>query len=265
MRSRILRLLAASAFVAVFAVPAGATAADSHQCSNVLSALPVGTSSCPGVRPGALYTRGSDGIGCSMSFMFRGSDGYNYAASAGHCIWATQTVGTAAGKEEKWGPGDGMETTDSSGTRIGRFAYGAWTDDRDFSLIRLEPGVTPSAAMCYFGGPTSMYTAHSSTPVFIKHFGNGLLFGDVVPARTAVAEDTSDPMNVYALSGSAPGDSGSGVITGDGQALGTLVALDLLGRTIITRLDASVARAEQVTGIRFTLLTAALNPDVVSL
>ena len=265
MLARLARLIAATAMLGVLAVPAHATVAGEHGCSSVLAALPVGTSSCPGVRPGALYSRSSDGVSCSLSFMFRGSDGRDYAASAGHCIWAESNVGAAAGREEKWAPGDGMVVQSPEGTQIGRFAYGAWTDDRDFSLIRLEPGVQANAAMCYFGGPTAMYTEHSSSPVFLKHFGNGLLFGDVVPARTAVAEDTSDPLVVYALAGSAPGDSGSGVMTTDGKAIGTLVALDVIGETIISRLDASIERAEQKTGIRFTLKTAALEPDVVRL
>jgi hypothetical protein len=264
MRGRIARLIAAIAVLGVVAVPARATVADEHACSSVLVAFPVGSSSCPGVRPGALFFR-PDGAGCSWSFIFRGSDGRNYAASAGHCIWAESNVGPAADKEEKWAPGEGMVVQDADGAQIGRFAYGVWNDDRDFSLVRLDSGVRPSASMCYFGGPTSMYTAHSATPVFLKHFGNGLLIGEVLPARTAIAEDTSDPLFVYALAGSAPGDSGSGVITSDGKAIGTLVGLDIIGETIITRLDASIERAEEKTGIRFTLQTAALEPDVVRL
>src|SRR5207302_7569945 len=159
MSLRILRLLAAAA-VFVIPFPAHAAAPSGHGCRTVLAA-PVGTSSCPGVRPGALYQTDA-GDGCSMSFLFRGGDRRYYAASAGHCIWATSNLGPSAGKEQKWRPGAGMRITDGNGDAVGRFAYGIWTNNRDFSLIRLDPGVHPSAAMCYFGGPASMYTAHSS-------------------------------------------------------------------------------------------------------
>jgi hypothetical protein len=72
---------------------------------------------------------------------------------------------------------------------------------------------------------------------------------------------------VYAFTASLPGDSGSAVMTADGQALGILVDLSIGtgGTTGITRLDASIAEAERYTGIHFTLQTAALNPDIARL
>jgi hypothetical protein len=206
-----------------------------------------------------------NGNGCSMSFIFRGSDKSYYAASAGHCIWATSNIGPSAGKETVWGPGAGMVARDSNNQQIGRFAYGVWTDNRDFSLIRLDTGVHAEAAMCYFGGPTSMYTAHSGSMVFLKHFGNGLVWGDTIPARTAFAPNTSDPYYVFAYAAALPGDSGSGVMTTDGQAIGTLVDIYADGTTGITRLDTSVAEAERLMKIRLTLQTAKLEPDIVHL
>ena len=263
MLTRLLRLsIAAAAFVVPLPVHAAAPAG--HACRMVLAA-PVGTSSCPGVRPGALYSV-ENGNGCSMSFVFKGNDTRYYAASAGHCIWATSNLGPSAGKEEAWAPGSGLSVTDGSGDQIGRFAYGVWNDERDFSLIRLNPGVEVSGAMCYFGGPVSMYTAHVPGTVFLKHFGNGLIFGDTIPARTAFTTDTSDPLWIRAYAASLPGDSGSGVMTEDGKAIGTLVDIDLAsGQTGITRLDASIAEAEKVTGLRFTLQTAKLEPDDIPL
>ena len=263
MRIRFLQLAAvAAAFVVP--LPAHAASPSPHGGCRTVLAAPVGTSSCPGVRPGALYQTDA-GDGCSMSFLFRGSDRRYYAASAGHCIWATSNLGPSAGKEQKWGPGAGMRITDGNGDAVGRFAYGVWTDTRDFSLIRLDPGVESSAAMCYFGGPTSMYTPHSTSGVFIKHFGNGLVFGNTIPARTGYAPNTIDPLWVYAYAAALPGDSGSGVMTENGQAIGTLVQLDGDGTTGITRLDASIAEAERFMRIKLRLQTAKLDPDVVHL
>src|SRR5438105_278130 len=99
--------VAAAAFVVPLPVHA---AAPSSQSCHVVLAAPVGTSSCPGVRPGAVYSV-ENGNGCSMSFLFRGSDSRYYAASAGHCIWATSNLGPTAGKEQAWGPGAGMSVT----------------------------------------------------------------------------------------------------------------------------------------------------------
>ena len=257
MKLRFARLLAATAFLVVAAVPAGAATPSPKDCGTVLAALPVGTSSCPGVRPGALFFM-ENGNGCSMSFVFRGSDGRDYVGTGGHCIWATSNVGPSAKKEARWGPGEGGAVDDPDGRRLGRFAYGVWNDNRDFALIRLDPGVRPNPSMCYFGGPRSMYTEHTGGPVFLKHFGNGMVIGEVVPARTAVAFDTRDQYTVYAYSASTFGDSGSGAMTTDGRAVGTLVTLHVDGTTGITRLDDSIERAQQFTGLKFTLRTAAL-------
>jgi hypothetical protein len=119
-----------------------------------------------------------------------------------------------------------------------------------------------------------MYRDHSSGTVFLKQFGAGLIFGDVIPARTEVAQSTTDKYFVYAYGASAPGDSGSGVMTADGRAIGTLVELiygfdgggALAGTWIgITRIDESIARAEQVLHTSLRLQTAPLNSDIVGL
>jgi hypothetical protein len=263
MSARFARLIVAAAVLAVTGLPATAGGAPAAGCGTILqSAYPVGFTSCPGVRPGAGYLR-EDGDECSMSFIFLGSDKRYYAGSAGHCIWASNNVDSPNGREQQWGPGQGMVVTDVDGTPIGRFAYGAWTDSRDFSLIRLDPGVRPEAALCYFGGPTSMYTAHSSGVTFVKQYGQGIVFGSVVPARSGFATDTTDPYYVETYGLSSPGDSGSGVMTDGGQALGTLIGLSYFGQTVLTRLDTSVAEAEKFMGITLTLQTAPLEPDAV--
>jgi len=262
MISRLARLLAIAAVAMAGTGPARA-APPAPSCRSPLAG-PVGTSSCPGVRPGAMYFA-DNGNGCSMSFVFHGSDRHEYVASAGHCIWADSNLGSPADKEAKWKPGAGMPVSDPSGQRIGRFAYGIWTDERDFSLIRLDSGVQASAAMCYFGGPVSMYTAHSSGIVFLKHFGNGLIYGDTIPARTALARNTLDAHYVYAYAAALPGDSGSAVMTEDGQAIGTLVDLDGDGTVAMTRLDTSVAEAERYMHVRLSLQRAAMSPDLIHL
>jgi hypothetical protein len=277
MRSRTLRLVAAAAVLFFATAPVRtAGAAPVPGCRMLLSTVaPVGTASCGGVRPGAAYSA-SNGNGCSMNFVFLGGDHRYYVGTAGHCLWAQSNFDGPVNKEESWTPGHGVSVSDGNGSKVGQFAYGVWNSNRDFALIRLDPGVRPSPAMCYFGGPTGLYTDHSSSTVFLKQFGAGLLFGDTIPARTEVAQNTTSPYFVYAYGASAPGDSGSGVMTADGRAIGTLVELisgfdvgggsALVGTWIgITRLDTSVVRAEQTLHTTLKLQTAPLNADIVGL
>ena len=68
---------------------------------------PVGTGDCPGVRPGAVLTVGktfaNGGAGCTFAFMFRGSDGGRYMATAGHCVLENAHYGD----EHRWAVGAG--------------------------------------------------------------------------------------------------------------------------------------------------------------
>jgi hypothetical protein len=278
MRNRIAPILAAAAMLFIAAAPArSATAAPAPGCHGMLlsTVLPIGNASCGGVSPGASYSA-SNGNNCSMNFVFLGGDHRYYIGTAGHCLWAQSNFDSPPNKEQNWRPGDGLAVTDFNGDQVGRFAYGVWTGNRDFALIRLNAGVKPQAAMCYFGGPVGMYKEHSSGPVYLKQFGDGFVFGDVTPARTEVAPNTNDKFFVYAYGASAPGDSGSAVMTSDGKAVGTLVEEitgfslgdgDLLvGSWIgITRLDTSIARAQQVLRTTLKLQTAPLNQDIIRL
>jgi hypothetical protein len=79
-----------------------------------------------------------------------------------------------------------------------------------------------------------------------------------------------DPDHVFANGVALPGDSGSGVISSDGGAVGVLVTVGVhtgsigsdgvdAGLVGITRLGPQVDRAEQVLGTSLGLQTAALH------
>ena len=125
--------------------------------------------------------------------------------------------------------------------------------------------------MCHFGGPTGTNTDQPglTSPVVLNHFGNGLAIGTVLPARSAVALGMPDPDHVYAEGAVVPGDSGSGIISSDGRAVGVIVTTGLHSSSIgtagadaglmgVTRLAPQEARAEQVLGVGLTLQTAPL-------
>jgi hypothetical protein len=233
----------------------------------VPAAAPVGTGPCPGVRPGAIVQ--SDAGQCTFNFRFNGSDGERYIGTAGHCILGDSPIGGDVG-EESWAPGQGPVARDAEGNRIGEFAYAVLEDPKDFALIRLNDGVEASAQMCHFGGPNGTNADRPSSPVVLNHYGNGVGVGDVVPARSALAFGMPDPDHVFAQGAAVPGDSGSGVISDDGRAVGVLVTVGVHSSSIgtggvdagvigMTRIPPQEARAEQVLGTTLNLQTATLQ------
>lgn len=235
----------------------------------VPAAAPVGAGACPGVRPGA--TVQSDAGRCTFNFLFEGSDSRRYIGTAGHCILQQGGSDGDAG-EKTWPGGTGPPARDGAGTRIGEFAYAVLEDPKDFALIRIAPHVSARAGMCHFGGPVGVNDDRpgATTAVQLSYFGEGIGVGDVLPARTAVAMGMPDPDHVFAQGAAVPGDSGSGVITGDGGAVGVLVTVGVhtgsVGATAldagivgITRIGPQVRRAERVLGVELELREAPLQ------
>ena len=221
------------------------------------AALPLSPGRCAGVRPGAMLL--SDVGLCSFNYLFTGSDGRSYMGSAGHCV-----LGLVPG-EEVWQPGEGPEALDADGRRIGEFAYAVLDGVRDFSLVRLDPGVRANPQMCHFGGPTGVNNDLSSGPVIVQHYGQGVLLGQTLPARTGVALNLLDQDQAFVTGLALFGDSGGPVNTADGRALGVLVTVGLhlgglpnAGLVGVTRLGPQMAQAQDALGIGLQLRTAPL-------
>jgi hypothetical protein len=220
--------------------------------------LPLGLlGTCSGVRPGS-PVRTPLGI-CSLNFMFRGSDDATYMGTAGHCL--LNGTGTT---EVAYKPGEGPPAADAARNPIGRFAYAVQDGRRDFALIRLDPGVPASPQVCHFGGPTGVNadTGAVATLGHLDQFGQGRLFGALIPARTQLAVE-ADPDQILSAGLAAPGDSGSPLMSSDGRAMGVVVAtgpavLGIVGTGFVfsTRLAPQLAHATEVTGVRYDLQTA---------
>jgi hypothetical protein len=247
---------------------------------------PVGPGTCPGVRPGGrvLTTIGD----CTFNFLFRSPDGTRYIGTAGHCV----DPGTASNSdsnpdgngriERVWSRGSGPVAKDPAGHRIGEFAYAIVNPPKDFALIRLDSAVEASPEMCHFGAPRGVYTGKTAAAVVLQYYGNGEGIDTVAPARSAVALGTPDPDHIYATGLALPGDSGAGVMTADGLAIGVLVTFGLngigfeggphkaptprslphadgngvdLGTVGITRLGPQLARASERLGLSLELVT----------
>src|SRR3954470_15737157 len=180
---RIFLLLIAGSAAALALLPIGGAnallvqAPDAGPCTLipvVHMAAPVGAAeTCPGVRPGGIV---NSSVGqCTENFLFQGSDGARYIGTAGHCALEAPAVGGQAG-EHAWAPGTGPVATDGDGNRIGEWAYAILQDPKDFSLIRLDPGVQSSPQMCHFGGPTGINsdTPGVDSPTVLEIYGEGV-------------------------------------------------------------------------------------------
>lgn len=274
-----LTVICALALTAASAAPASLTR--DGECTLIppvkAAAPPVGNAPCPGVRPGALVE--SDAGYCTMNYLFQGSDGFRYIGTAGHCIIESSSTGGDFA-DRKWAPGAGPEARDGDGNRIGEFAFASLNDSQesDFALIRIDPGVAANPQMCHFGGPTRLNDSNPrlSDPTVLNHFGNGLLIGNLIvvnqttlPARSAVAAGMPDDRHVYAEGVVVPGDSGSAIDSADGGAIGVIVTTGLHSSSVgtsgidagtmgIVRLRPMVERAQSFTGTTYTLQTAPL-------
>jgi hypothetical protein len=225
--------------------------------------LPVGVGTCPGVRPGA-EVQTSIGL-CTLNFLFETPDRQRFIGTAGHCILGEGPVADNAG-EKMWPKGEGPVAKDSTGHRIGEFAYAVLQDPKDFSLIRLDPNVESSPEMCDFGGPTGINDDINGDPKVLRYFGNGVGIGTALPARSGVALGFPNADHVYAAGLALPGDSGSAVITDDGRAVGVLVTTGVHGLSLdengvdfgtmgITRIVPQITRASEALGLKLTMVT----------
>jgi hypothetical protein len=176
----------------------------------------------------------TDGGGCTLGFLFKGSDGASYASTAGHCTLNTTIPGD---QRRTWPTGKGPVVAltgnpDGSSTAtgaIGRVVFAEFVqspsqdDWYDFSLIRLDRGVTPNPRVRGVGGPTYIDDQRTDSPTILYFYGQGDVFGTVQPQRQLVANTMHDPDHVYANGAAIFGDSGAPVVDGDGGAVGLIL------------------------------------------
>jgi hypothetical protein len=171
---------------------------------------------------------------CTLGFLFKGTDGASYAGTAGHCALDTTLPGD---QRRTWTVGKGPVVSltgnpDGSSTATGRigtvvfaeFVQSPSEDDwYDFTLIRLDRGVTPNPRVRGVGGPTFIDDQRTDSPTVLSFYGTGVVFGQVQPQRQLIANTMHDPDHVYANGPAGPGDSGAPVLAGDGGAVGLIL------------------------------------------
>jgi hypothetical protein len=196
----------------------------------------------PGVQ---MITKGSQ---CTGNFVFADTKGRVYVGYSAHCAGKgasddidcdtpSQPLGTPV-RFESGG------TAVSSGTKVGsgRLAYSSWlTMTRlgatkgpacrynDFALVRVAEAdvrkVNPSVP--FYGGPAGVRSAGLTASEKVYSYGNSSLRAGVTPTSYKFGVSTGDhpsgwSHNVYTVTPGIPGDSGSGLLDGNGRAFGTL-------------------------------------------
>jgi len=250
---RLLSILAALAVATVGLIASPARAAQ-----------PFGSTSCPGVAPGALLGDPS-GNQYTMGFFFsgvKGKDKATYFGTVGDLVLSAPGTKTWAGKS-------GPAARDSNGHVVGHFVYAfrVETPNADsFALVRVDKGIKWSAGVCHFGGPTGVYKDTSLTPFPVQLYGQGIPFSLFLPARTGVADNSADPDQVTVLGpadafATGLGDDGAPVLSG-GLAVGFMTTAVSVGGVPpqsgiqVRRVTPLVVKAQKATGLKLTLLTS---------
>jgi len=184
------------------------------------------------IRPGVqvLTPVGESAAACTSNFLFRSSDNATlYLGLAAHCFGEDPANASPVGTKV-----DIVATDGTIIARAGEIAYNGWAHDpaprNDFGLVALRNdfGVRPHVhpAVLHFGGPTGLQSASAITP------GTHVITYGHSPQRAP--DDPENPREGYVLQHEngrttvvtqypgIQGDSGSGLMTVDGAALGVL-------------------------------------------
>ena len=238
----------------------------------------------PGVQ---MYTQGSQ---CTANFVFDDDAGNVYVGYAAHCAGtgeATDTDGCEAGSLPLGTKVDFVRGGSllGSGQRLGggTLVYSSWLamqeagttdpdacDFNDFALVQVDQAdlgkVNPSVP--FFGGPTAVDTDGTTAGETVYSYGNSSLRFGVQALSPKIGSSLGDAGDgwshtVLTVTPGVPGDSGSGFLSADGEALGTLSTLaiaPLAGSNGVGDLSRELAFAQQESGIGGLALVPGTEP-----
>lgn len=196
------------------------------------------------IRPGVHLEIGDND--CTANFVFRTADNSTlYLGMAAHCAAFGDTTQTD-GCETPTRPLGTLVTIEGA-TQPGVVAYSSWVAMQanyepdqftcafnDFALVRIDPAdrsrVHP--AMFHYGGPTGMVSSSPAPGTQVLTVGAS----DTRPGQEELDRREGRVVSnagagwstaIFTATPGVPGDSGSGVLTGDGRALGSLATVSL--------------------------------------
>jgi hypothetical protein len=268
-RHALTALAAGSSAVLVAAVASTGPAVAVEQAAEQTWAPAAQATIHPGVQ---MYTEGAQ---CTGNFVFSDGAGNTYVGYAAHCAGtgeATDTNGCEAASLPIGTRVDFVEggSLVSGGTKVGSgtLAYSSWetmqqvgeTDENacaynDFALVKVDAAdvdqVNPSVP--FWGGPVGLDTDGSAAGDTVHSYGNSSLRAGVEalsPKQGTSLGSQGDGWShpVYTVTPGVPGDSGSGFLDAEGNALGTLSTLalaPLAGSNGVGDLSHELAYAQQ--------------------
>lgn len=284
MRVTAYRLLAVGVAVAATATYAATTASVATAESTWAPAD--SATITPGVQ---MYT---DGAQCTGNFVFTDASGAVYVGYAAHCAGtggATETDGCDSGSLPL-----GTEVTFNRGGSLvdggeqvgtGTLAYSSWiamqrngeSNDNvcafnDFALVKVDNAfvgdVNPSVP--FWGGPVGLDSDGTAAGDRVYSYGNSSLRGglEVLSPKTGLSIGDNGngwSHDVYTVTPGIPGDSGSGFMDADGNALGTLSTIQLaplVGSNGVGDLAKELAYANQhgMSGVKLVAGTEPFSP-----
>ena len=221
----------------------------------------------------------SGGASCTTNFVYMDKAGGVYLGQAAHCTSPDGDPLSGSGCESASSAlGTPINLGDSGVT--GTLAYSSWlamqkageTDDvtcraNDFALIRVPAvavsSVNPSVPL--FGGPVGLASGEQPTGERIFGYGSSSLRAGLETPQQGFVVRTEQPgwyHEVYLLPPGVPGDSGGGLIDGQGRAFGVLISLNtvLPGSNGATDLAHALAYAQKYSGIKGLKLVPGTEP-----
>ena len=245
-------ILAAAALATAVATVQPAAAASAGSGLSPRSAWAPADSAA--IHPGTMmYTAGAQ---CTGNFVFTDSVGNTYLGYAAHCAGTGSSTDTNGCQTESVPLGTRVDLTNdgnllSEGTVVGHgtLAYSSWiTEHRlgtsnantcaynDLALVRIDARdvskVNPSVP--FWGGPTGIDNDGTATGDRVWTYGNSSLRGGLSPLSphtgVSLGDDAADggwSHPLYTVSPGIPGDSGSGLMSQGGKAVGVLSTLGL--------------------------------------
>jgi hypothetical protein len=244
--TRTLMATAASALIAAASLTATTGSAEAAP-----SWAPADTAA---IHPGTMmYT---DGAQCTANFVYTDGSGNVYVGYAAHCAGKGEATDTNGCDQDSVPLGTRVTFTNdgnlaSEGTAVGHgtLAYSSWITENqlgttdantcaynDLALVEVDAAdvskVNPSVP--FWGGPTGIDTDGTKAGDRVYTYGNSSLRAGLAPLSphtgVSLGDDAADggwSHPLYTVSPGIPGDSGSGFLSADGKAIGTLSTLGL--------------------------------------
>ena len=221
---------------------------------------------------------------CTANFVYTDSAGNVYLGQAAHCSSTGEDTETDGCSTKSLPLGTKIYTGDivngglQKGTLVGTLAYNSWLSMQkegekdaatcaynDLALIKVASNqvanVNPTVP--FWGGPNGLATSLAGTGSQVYTYGNSILrLGiSVLSPKTGLSlgeAEASDgwSQQVYTVTPGIPGDSGSGYMDANGNALGVLSTVEFAptpGSNGVGDLAKELAYANQVTGAGYAV------------